>query len=235
MKRSFRPVDLYDYIYSWKDYINEATQIRNIFEEKCGRPLSSVLEWACGTGRYLEGFSDVRSIGVDLCEDSLRLASRRAPSAQLHCGDLTDYKTEFPVDLVLGLFGAIGYLEPELQLPVALRHAHQSLTEDGVLIIEPWVSSETYETKQPHLQTYRSLNLQVARMVITDQVDMQSVLNFEYLVAISGGEVQRLHSTERLWLSDDRQIYRAIQDAGFTVIEHAVGFMPDSKLWICRK
>ena len=110
-----------------------------------------------------------------------------------------------------------------------------SLNDDGILIIEPWVSEDEYKSNQVYLQTYRSLNMQIARMAITDQVDMQSVLNFEYLVAMSGGGVQRLQSTERLWLSNDTQIYSAIQGAGFKAIAHAVGFMPNSKLWICLK
>ena len=72
MKRSFRPVDLYDYIYSWKDYINEATRLK-YFRRKCGRPLSSVLSGPVGWDGILKP-PDVRSI-VDLCKDSLRLAS----------------------------------------------------------------------------------------------------------------------------------------------------------------
>ena len=36
----------------------------DIFETSV-RPLDSVIEWACGTGRYLEAFQ-MRSIGVDL-------------------------------------------------------------------------------------------------------------------------------------------------------------------------
>ena len=235
MKRSYRPVDLYDYIYSWKDYLTEAKCVRHIFENQRGRPLDSVIEWACGTGRYLEAFSDVRSIGVDLCEESLLMASRRVPSAQLFLENMSTFVSNEPVDLVLGLFGAIGYLEPKNELPLALMNAYESLNDDGILIIEPWVSEEEFKKNKVYLQTYKALNMQVARMAITDQVDMQSVLNFEYLVAISGGGLQRLKSTERLWLSNDTQIFSAIQGAGFKAIEHANGFMPNSKLWICLK
>ena len=233
--KNYRAVDLYDYIYSWKDYPAEANQIRDICSKYLGRPLTSVLEWACGTGRYLESFSELNCIGVDLCERSLELAARRVPSARLICEDMALFKAESPVDLIFGLFGAIGYLEPKKQLPIALRRAYKTLAPDGLLILEPWVSEEGFVKKQAFLRTFRALNMQIARMVITDQVDMQSVLNFEYLLSISGGKIQRLQSEERLWLSNDAQLLSAIEGAGFQHVDQQIGFMPQSKLWICRK
>ena len=233
--RKFSTVDLYDYIYSWKDYLSEADQIRKICNTSLSRPMTSLLEWACGTGRYLEAFSDIECIGVDLCRRSLEHANRRAPHAQLFCEDMAEFRPPNQVDVIIGLFGAIGYLDPQCQLPSALGLAYDSLAEDGLLILEPWVAANTFVKKQAFLQTFQTLNLQIARMVITDQVDMQSLLAFEYLVSIAGGGVQRLKSEERLWLSDDTELLRTIQQVGFKQVELQMGFMPDSKLWICRK
>ena len=43
----------------------------------------------------------------------------------------------------LGAAYAIGYLEPK-KAPFALENAYKSLNDDGILIIEPWVSEDEF-------------------------------------------------------------------------------------------
>jgi ubiquinone/menaquinone biosynthesis C-methylase UbiE len=233
--KTLHAVDLYDYIYSWKMYQEEAENVKQICSQILGRPIDSLLEWACGTGRYLEFFDGIDCIGVDLCEASLGYAKRRAPHAQLFCQDMSRFVPDEGVDVILALFGAIGYLDPEKELIVALENAHGSLNDGGVLLIEPWVSKRDYLKGESFLQIYRSLNLQIARLVISDQVDMQSVLKFEYLCALAGGAVQRISSEENLWLCDTHLLNEKISKAGFTVVDKKEGFMPEGELWICWK
>lgn len=233
--KSVHVADLYDYIYSWKMYQAEADRVKEICKQYLNRPMDTLLEWACGTGRYLECFPDASCIGVDLCQRSLEHARRRAPNAELVCADMAQFRPEKRVDVLIALFGAIGYLDPNIQLLEALKNAYTIIDSGGLMIIEPWVSIEKFKDHQAYLQTYRSLNLQIARMVVSDHVDMQSLLRFEYLYSLSGGTVQRLSSVESLWLCDTLQLEEMIEKVGFTLIEQISGFMPDSSLWICRK
>lgn len=233
--KTFLAVDLYDYIYSWKMYQEEAGVVKQICAQYLGRPIDSLLEWACGTGRYLEFFDGIECIGVDLCETSLAYAQRRAPHALLVCDDMSRFTPEKNVDVILALFGAIGYLDPSSQLRKALENAHSTLNDGGLLLLEPWVKKKTYVKGQSYLQTYRSMNLQIARLVISDQVDVQSVLKFEYLISLAGGTVQRISSEETLWLSDTHLLKAMIEEVGFTLLVKKDGFMPEGSLWICRK
>lgn len=228
-------VDYYDYIYSWKQYANEAARIKEIFQANAISKTSTILEWACGTGRYLEHFHEYKCIGVDLCERSLELAAQRAPHAEFVLKDMTTHKPSEPVDVVLGLFGAIGYLNPKDQLESAIQNAYNYLNNGGVMIIEPWVSKNNFRSGEPHLQIYRSLNLQIARMVTPDQLDMKSILKFEFLIARSGAEIKHLLSTEELWFCETDHLNKIVEEKGFKKIEIVEGFMPYSNLWICFK
>jgi SAM-dependent methyltransferase len=228
-------VDYYDYIYSWKQYATEAARIKEILQANSIPKSATILEWACGTGRYLEHFKEYNCIGVDLCERSLELAAQRAPDAKLFLEDMTTHKPTEPVNVILGLFGAIGYLDPKDQLQLAIQNAYDLLGNGGVLIIEPWVSESNFRSGEPHLQIYRSLNLQIARMVTPDQLDMKSILKFEFLIGRSGAKIEHLLSTEELWLCETDHLNIILEEKGFRKIEIVDGFMPYSSLWICLK
>ena len=113
------PAELYDFIYSWKDYPADAQVIKEIFARHSISP-SRILEVACGTGCYLQQFEGADRIGVDLCPVSLRIAGYRVPDADFRQQNMRDIDLEEPVDVILSLFGATAYLSPD-ELVVALR------------------------------------------------------------------------------------------------------------------
>ena len=84
------PIDLYDFVYSWKPYKKEA-KFLDSYLSSYSLPGNSLIELACGTGRYIEHLSQKRPCtGVDLCAESLAIAKRRSPSSTFVQADMKD-------------------------------------------------------------------------------------------------------------------------------------------------
>ncbi|MEC7985432.1 MAG: class I SAM-dependent methyltransferase [Myxococcota bacterium] len=226
-------VDLYDYIYSWKDYTGEADIIHKILSSH-GCAKGTLLELACGTGRYIENWSMYDCYGVDLCSRSIELASRRNPRAHWYCTDMKDTKLTMSFDAIVCLFGGIAYLSEE-ELQIALTHWYSLLKDDGILIVEPWLEKKQIDFDKPFLQTYQTLNLKIARMVVPKELQGCCELNFSFLVSRAGFKVELFECQDRLWLYSRTRIQKKIEAAGFRFIESRESFLAASNLLIFNR
>ena len=231
-----RPEDLYDYIYSWKDYAAEAAVVRQILHEEGVGEGSTVLEAACGTGRYLAPLSQWFAVsGFDLDPTMLHQAGWRVPGAHFFSANMSDFSVDAPVDALLCLFGGMGYLEPDAALAAGARSFFAATRPGGVALIEPWVGPEEFEEGQAWMQTYRSANFQLARLVVPRREGARCVLDFHYQLARAGGRVECLVGQEVLWLHPLPVLISVLEACGFTVRLTDRGFMPSGNLLICRR
>ena len=185
------PVDLYDFIYSWKDYGAEVRDMRSLIDLLDLRRVK-LLEVACGTGRYLEQFSDCDQIGVDLCERSLEIASRRIPRGRFLHSDMCTMKVDSEADLVLCVFGAYGYLLTDDAQHSGLHAIINALKPGGLLLFQPWIEPDSFVSHETYMQTYKSPNLVITRMVTPRQDGDRSVLSFHFLISRSGFKTEVL-------------------------------------------
>src|SRR5438874_12499220 len=104
--------ELYDAIYSFKDYAAEAAQVAGLV--RAAHPKArSILDVACGTGEHARQLSascgfDVD--GLDLDAGLLRVAREKHPSGSFFHADMSDFNLETRYDAVLCLFSSIAYL-----------------------------------------------------------------------------------------------------------------------------
>ena len=69
-----RSAEVYDLYYSWLDYQTHASTVHELIEQRNARA-RSVLELACGTGRYLEQLSRWYEVeGLDVSAPMLAVA-----------------------------------------------------------------------------------------------------------------------------------------------------------------
>ncbi len=94
----------------------------------------SVLDIACGNGRWLERFTPASYVGLDINFTLLGQARLHHPAQTFVQGDMTDLP--FPGESfegVMSLFGAMGHLPPQGQERM-LREAHRVLKKRGVAL-----------------------------------------------------------------------------------------------------
>jgi SAM-dependent methyltransferase len=188
--------ELYDLVYSWKDYPAEADKLRRM----AGREGGTLLDVACGTGRHLQLLAPhYRCEGVEL--DPAMAAIARARGLTVHQGDLATFDLGREFDVVTCLFSSIGYAA---ELGPAVRNLARHLAPGGLLVVEPWLAPDQPDPRQIGLLTAEGQGVKVARMNDMQVRDRVSVMHFHYLVGREG-TVQ--HLTERhelrLWTRDD--------------------------------
>ena len=103
--------ELYDRIYSFKDYQSEVERLRAMLQAEGVADGARLLDAACGTGEHLlhlKRFFDVS--GFDKNPAMLEVARQKVPDVPLWEADLRDFTVEAPMQAILCLFSSIGYV-----------------------------------------------------------------------------------------------------------------------------
>ena len=102
--------DLYDELYSFKDYAGEVARIRSLIAARHAGA-SSILDVACGTGEHARLLStDFEVDGVDLEPQFIEIARTKNPRGAFRVGDMRSFQMGKKYDVVQCLFSAIGYM-----------------------------------------------------------------------------------------------------------------------------
>jgi SAM-dependent methyltransferase len=212
-----RSADIYDAVYSFKDYVAEAERLHELIQARTPGA-STLLDVACGTGKHLEQLTRWYEVqGLDLNEDFVAIARERiGDETHIHLADMTSFDFARTFDAVTCLFSSIAYVLTEERLDAALAAMARHLKPGGTLALEPWITPENWIAGRPHLLTVDEPDLKIARMSATAREGEISILEFDYLVGTSEGTH---HFTERheAALFTDGQYRRAFERAGLTV------------------
>lgn len=183
---------LYDAIYrEHKDYEREATDVSQIIDE-LGPDASDVdakelLDVACGTGLHLEHLRSRFIVeGLDLSEGQLAIAHEKLPEIPLHQGDMTGFDLDREYDVITCLFGAIGELSSTQELDTAIGSMAKHLSEDGLLIIEPWLLPEKFVEGRVWSDFVDREDLKVSRMALSERSGSRVKISLYYLVGCNG-------------------------------------------------
>jgi dTDP-3-amino-3,4,6-trideoxy-alpha-D-glucopyranose N,N-dimethyltransferase len=229
--------ELYDPIYHWKDYRAEGEKLRALLAAAGVAEGGSILEAACGTGTHLQNLRQgFRVSGFDLNPAMLAVARSKLPEVPLWQADMADFSVEAPADALLCLFSSIGYVHPEERLRQAARAFGRAVRPGGVLIVEPWLTEQTFTAGRIDLQTYQGSELKLARACKTGKRGDLAVLNFQWLVLRQGTpEIGHFAETHEMWLCPTETLLRAFEDAGFEARWEPEGLMPDRGLILGRR
>jgi SAM-dependent methyltransferase len=219
-----RSAQLYDTIYSFKDYAREAELVDELIQQRTPRA-ESLLDVACGTGKHLERLrSRYRCEGLDLDPALLAIARERCPDVPFHEGDMTSFDLGRRFDAVVCLFSAIGYARSEELLRRAIGTMATHLEPGGVLLVEPWLTPETFEERHVAAAFVDEPELKVARVNNAERRGRLSSFEFHYLV----GTPDRVeHFTERheLGLFTHGEYAAALRAAGLAAEYDPHGLM----------
>lgn len=121
-----------------KDYRGEADAIADVVLEHAPGA-TSLLDVACGTGAHARHLADrfARVEGLELSPDMLELA-RGASDLTFHAGDMRTMDLPARFDAVTCMFSSIGHMADVDELAQALQAFARHVTDDGVVLIEPW-------------------------------------------------------------------------------------------------
>jgi ubiquinone/menaquinone biosynthesis C-methylase UbiE len=213
-----RLASLYDTIYSFKDYAAEAARLHELIQSH--HPgAHTLLDVACGTGKHLEQLRQHYEVeGADYSTQMLEIARERLPDTPLHQADMRELRLGKTYDAITCLFSAIGAMQSVDDLDAAIARMAEHTGPGGVLIVEPWVAREKYETGGLYTLVTREPDVQIARMNVSERDGELAILDFHYLIGTNEG-VEYTRDRHELGLFADADYESAFRRAGLAV-EH---------------
>lgn len=234
----------YDALYGEKDYAGECDLIERVVHAY-GGTLHSILDLGCGTGTHAmllarRGYDVVavdRSAWMvaeaqkktEACEQLLNMTVVR--------GDIRSLDLQRRFDLVVMMFGVLGYQEQDADLRSAVRTARSHLQPGGLLLVEAWFgpavlrqrpSSRVKTVPIPGGQVRRSASAQLdePRHLCTVRFHVQRAYEAEQV------ETEEVH---RIRYFFPEEIEAFLQSSGFSLVRigafPAFDQDPDDSTW----
>lgn len=154
------------------------------------------MDVACGTGQhalYLNRYYEVD--GIDLDEAQIALARSKNPNSKLWVHDMTPFQLGKKYDVITCLFSSIGYAKTLEKVEQTIRQFREHLNENGIILIEPWFTPDTWREGFVTINHYESDDYKISRMSHSGTYGRISILSFEYMIGSKAG-IERV--TEKL-------------------------------------
>ena len=132
--------DVYDSLYSDKDYQAECDLLERVFNAFGVGPVRRVLDLGCGTGGHASVLAErgYDVVGVDRSSEMLDRARRRGDAVRYSQSDIRSVQLNESFDAVVIMFAVLGYLTGNVDVHQALCAARRHLRPGGVLFADVW-------------------------------------------------------------------------------------------------
>lgn len=173
MKNFVKYADVYDLLYSDKDYQSETHYVTNLILQY-GRNVATLLDLGCGTGRHSVNFSKnkYRLVGVDRSFQNILLAKKRTIDKnqltnppQFFVGDLVNFSLNKTFDAAVALFHVLSYISETDQLIRVLQNIRKHIKNSGLFIFDCWYGPAVLNQKpETRVKTVESDCIKVIRI-----------------------------------------------------------------------
>ena len=216
--------ELYDAIYSFKDYVRECDRLRNLINASVPGT-RTVLDVACGTGEHAKLLKEHYAIdGVDIKESYLRAARLKNPSGNSVRAYMMNFDLGRTYDVVTCLFSAIGIVKTFDRLEAAVTCMARHLRPSGALIIEPWFTPDQWHPTTPFLLVGEVEAGKVYRLSNSIKEGQLSILLHHYLRA-TPNNIEHYSASIALGLVTRDEMASAFEFAGMEARYDIEGLM----------
>jgi SAM-dependent methyltransferase len=232
MEYTIRP-DLYDVVYSYKDYASESARVAEI-ARGVNPEATTLLDVACGTGRHLEHLRDYFEVtGLDADGAMLEIAKERLPGVTLVEGDMTSFDLGRTFDVVTCLFSSIGFAHTIETLASAMQSLARHVAGNGVLLVEPWITPDDWVPNRPHALASGGGQLAVTRMAYSGLRGRISTVEMQYLVGTPDG-IEHLTEHTELGLFTRDEMRSSLEATGLSAAYDPEGLIGRG-LWLATR
>lgn len=208
--------EYYDLVYYKKDYKSESKKLIEIISKYKKNNGNELLEVACGTGKHLEYFKKkFNCTGIDINKGILDIARKRFPNINFKKADMVNFKINKKFDIITCLFCSIGYVQNYKNLNKTLENFYKHLNPGGIVLIEPWFTSQEYKEGSVHIDTYDKEELKICRMSYAWKKANLSIIQMDYLIAEKNKGINHFSEVHKLGLFEVDKTLELLKKAGF--------------------
>ncbi|MFX0108605.1 MAG: class I SAM-dependent DNA methyltransferase [Candidatus Hodarchaeota archaeon] len=222
----------YDQMYSWKDYEGEAQRLHEIIQKYKSSPENDLLDVGCGTGGHIDYLKQNYNVsGLDLSEEMLAVAKEKHKDIPFFCADMTNMQLNRQYDVITSLFGSIGHLTTQEALEDAIRSFSRHTKPGGVVIIEPFVTTETVHPKAMGINCVDLPDVKIARVSRSRLEGNIAYLDFHFLIATENG-VEHLFDPSPMGIFPRAIFMELMEKHGYSVDYIEPGLMERTGLFV---
>lgn len=218
-----RSAEVYDLFYGWLDYEAHAATLRRIIDDH-NPQVRSVLDVACGTGRYTEQLARWYHVeGLDISESMLAVARRRLPRVTLHVANMASFQLDRTYDALVCMFSSVAYLTSLKDLASMLRTCADHLNPGGVLVIEPWFPPSAWSEGHVAARVVEGDGVTVARVDTSVVEGTVATMCWAWSIASSDGRADAFVEEHRTGLFTTDEYATLLTAAGLSSEYDSVG------------
>jgi len=207
----------YDHLYSFKDYAKEADMLHSVIQENKTSSGNKLLDVGCGTGCHIEQLMTMYdATGLDISAAMLAVASEKCKGVRFIQGDMISMNLEEQYDVIISMFGSIGYLTSEDQLRKAMHAFARHTKSGGVILIEPFVTRETLRTGSMGINCVDLPEIKIARVGTSKLEGNILYLNFNFLIATRDG-VEHFVDPSPMGIFSKEVLIDSMKESGLSV------------------
>ncbi len=164
----------------------------------------------------------------------ISIARKKVPGAAFYVADMCDFDLERQFDVVVNLYGSIGFVEDFERMKTALRVAYRHLKTDGIFILTPWSTKETFRegifSTADDREGVCFCRMEVIRRLSDDKVrvDMHHLIGKNLAVRSYNHE-------QTISLFSESEYVSALESAGFEILERVDASRFRMGAFICAK
>jgi hypothetical protein len=144
----------------------------------------------------------------------LAIARERLPELSIHHGDMCDFQLDTKFDAVLCLFSSIAYTKTLERMEQAVANMAGHVNPSGMLLMEGWVTPESWIVGKVRTEIYETDDGFVARMALMEPIE-RGRLVLEYMIGDSSGISHVTETHEMGWFTHDEYM-NAFKKANLT-------------------
>lgn len=212
--------EYYDAMYVDSDgYEKECSQVFELFQKHCRSGGNALLDIACGTGEQAGYLSRQFNVtGFDLSDGMVDIARKKVPEAEFHVADMCEFDLGRQFDVVVNLYGSIGFVENLHRMQDAVNASYRHLMAGGVFILTPWSSKETFQEGIFSAASQQD-GICFCRMEVLRRLsDDKARVEMHHLVG-KNLNVNSYKHEQTISLFSEAEYVSALKSAGFEIVE----------------
>ena len=234
--------NIYDFLYTQKNYIKEFLLIKKIIKDNLSKP-SSLIDLGCGTGKYSNLLTKLKLnvVGVDRSKEMLKIAKKKFyknKKLTFVNSNINKINLKKKFDIISALFHILSYQTSTTNINSFFKNAHSHLKQNGILIFDFWFKDGVLKLQTPvRVREFNNNSYKIVRVTISKwfkKIDQISDIHNLVVLNKKNKKISKFSETHKMKYFEMSFIKKKLKEHNFKFIKSLdlqTGRKISSKSW----